>query len=96
LAVIADPVLIRKLFNAITTLMNWNVAQAAKYNHIFIFVISTITYHTLRILLATSLSGIGIHTLNRSLVKLFRMLELVQDFAVFIIILPLLNLFHAL
>lgn len=55
LAVVAYPVFVRELFDAIATLVNGNVAQATEHDHVLIFIVATVTYHTLSILLGTML-----------------------------------------
>ena len=55
LAVVAYPVFVRKLFDAVATLVHGDVAKAAEHDHVLIFVIATVTYHTLCILLGTML-----------------------------------------
>jgi hypothetical protein len=55
LAVVTYPVFVRELFDAIATLVHGDVAKAAEHDHVFIFVVATVTYHTLCILLGTML-----------------------------------------
>jgi len=53
-AVIADPVFLRKLLYAIATLVDGDVAVSTKNNHVFIFIVATITYDTLSIFLSSN------------------------------------------
>jgi hypothetical protein len=55
LAVVAYPVFVWELFDAVAALVHGDVAQAAEHDHVFIFVVATVAYHTLCILLGTML-----------------------------------------
>ena len=55
LAVVTYPIFVRELFDAVATLVHGDVAETAEHDHVLIFVVAAVTYHTLRILLGTML-----------------------------------------
>jgi hypothetical protein len=55
LTVVTYPIFVRELFDAVATLVHRDVAQATEHDHVFIFVVATVAYHTLCILLGTML-----------------------------------------
>jgi len=59
LAIVANPVLVRELFNTVATLVNRDVAKAAENDHVFVFIVSTITYYALCVLLSTMLPRVS-------------------------------------
>jgi len=55
LAVVTYPIFVRELFDAVATLVHGDVAETAEHDHILIFVVATVAYHTLCVLLGTML-----------------------------------------
>lgn len=100
-AIIADPVFLGELLNPIAALMNRYIAVSAKHNHVFILVVTTITYDTLSIFLGSNGTIVSASTdrlqfLNKLLRSSWVFYHLLKYLFVFVIILSLLRLLNML
>lgn len=100
-AIVADPVFLGELLNPIAALMNRYIAVSAKHNHVFILVVTTITYDTLSIFLGSNGTIVSASTdrlqfLNKFLRSTWVFYHLLKYLFVFVIILSLLRLLNML
>lgn len=100
-AIVADPVFLGELLNPIAALMNRYIAVSAKHNHVFILVVTTITYDTLSIFLGSNGTIVSASTdrlqfLNKLLRSSWVFYHLLKYLFVFVIILSLLRLLNML
>lgn len=58
MTVVADPVFFWDLLYPVATLVDRDVAQAAKNNHVFVLIVAVVTYNALCVLLGSDSSGV--------------------------------------
>jgi hypothetical protein len=85
LAVVADPVLIWELFDPVTALVYRYVAEAAEHNHIFVFIVATVTYDTLSVLLSPMLAVAAVSYTCRLRKLLLRIISLISTLPLLIL-----------
>jgi hypothetical protein len=78
-AVVADPILFWKLLDPIAALVDGNIAKTAENDHVFVLVVTTVTYDALCVFLGR-LSSKGSH-----IACIVRLLVLSLDFILFIL-----------